>query len=64
MRSSTLWTTAWDLKNRVLYYHTQNNRRVRTLDVAAVDFGALKGIVRIPLDKQKSQDIEDVTPRS
>ncbi len=64
MRSSTLWTTAWDLKNRVLYYPTQHNRRVRMLDVAAIDFGALKGIVRIPLDKQKSEDIEDVTPRS
>jgi choloylglycine hydrolase len=64
MRSSTLWTTAWDLKNRVLYYHTQHNRRVRMLDVGAIDFGALKGIVRIPLDKQKSQDIEDLTPHS
>jgi choloylglycine hydrolase len=63
MRSSTQWTTAWDLKNRVLYYHTQNNRRVRRLDVASIDFGALKTMVRIPLDKQKTQDIEDITPR-
>ncbi len=64
MRSSTLWTTAWDLKNRVLYYHTQHNRRVRRLDVAAIDFGALRGIAHIPLDKEKAQDIEDVTAPS
>jgi choloylglycine hydrolase len=63
MRSSTLWTTAWDLKNRVLYYHTQNNRRVRMLDIAAIDFGDLHKIVRISLDKQKSQDVDDITPR-
>ena len=28
MRSSTIWTTGYDTKNRVLYYHTQINRRV------------------------------------
>lgn len=62
-RSSTEWTTAWDLKNRVLYYHTQHNRRVRVLDLNAIDFDKLNAIEHIPLDKQKTQDIEDVTPR-
>ncbi|WP_449246547.1 linear amide C-N hydrolase [Desulfarculus baarsii] len=64
MRSSTLWTTAYDTKNKVLYYHTQHNRRVRKVEVGAIDFGALKGGPRhIPLDKVKAQDIEDVTPK-
>lgn len=64
MRSSTLWTTAHDTKNRVLYYHTQNNRRVRMVDLGAMNFDAMKGgIKNIPLDAKKAQDIEDITPR-
>ena len=64
MRSSTIWTVATDASNRVIYYHTQHNRRVRKIDVGAIDFGALGGEIRtIPLDKKKSQDIEDITKR-
>ena len=62
MRSSTLWTTGCDLKNKVLYYHTQHNRRVRKVDLKKIDFASLKKVVRFPLDKEKKQDIEDVTP--
>lgn len=61
MRSSTIWTTAYDTRNKVLYYHTQNNRRVRKVDLSKLDFGA-KDRVRFPLDREKTQDIEDVTP--
>ena len=38
MRSSTIWTTAYDTKNLVLQYHTQNNRRVRQIDMKKIDF--------------------------
>ena len=62
MRSSTIWTTAYDTKNLVMYYHTQHNRRVRKVDLARVDFEKPREIVRFPLDKEKKQDIEDVTP--
>ena len=62
MRSSTIWTTVWDTKSKALYYHTQHNRRVRTVDMSAIDFAALREQILIPLDKVKSQDIEDVTP--
>ena len=62
MRSSTLWTTAYDTENKVLYYHTQNNRRVRKVDFGKLDFDSPRAITRIPLDKDKKQDIEDVTP--
>jgi choloylglycine hydrolase len=62
MRSSTIWTTVWDTKNEALYYHTQHNRRVRKVDMSKIDFASLREQVLIPLDKVKSQDIEDVTP--
>jgi choloylglycine hydrolase len=62
MRSSTIWTAAWDLTNLKLYYHTQNNRRVRLFDIKAMDLGS-GGIRHYPLDKVKAQDYEDVTPR-
>jgi choloylglycine hydrolase len=64
MRSSTIWTTAADTKNLKLYYHTQHNRKVRMVDLKKIDFSPNKaGIKRFPLDKEKSQDIEDVTPQ-
>jgi len=62
MRSSTIWTTAYDTRNLVLQYHTMNDRRVRQLDMKKIDFATLKEMVRLPLDKDKSQDILDVTP--
>jgi choloylglycine hydrolase len=63
MRSSTLWTAAADTRNLKYYYHTQHNRRVRMLDLKRIDFSPNKrGIQNLPLDKQKSQEIEDVTP--
>jgi choloylglycine hydrolase len=64
MRSSTIWTSAADTKNLQYYYHTQHNRKVRMVDLKKIDFSPNKeGIKRFPLDKQKSQDIEDVTPK-
>lgn len=62
MRSSTIWTTVYDTKNKTLYYHSQHNRRVRKVDVSKIDFASLHEPVIIPLDKNKNQDIEDVTP--
>jgi choloylglycine hydrolase len=59
MRSSTIWTTAYDTKNLVLQYHTMHNRRVRQVDYQKIDFDA-KEIVRLPLDQVKSQDIEEL----
>jgi choloylglycine hydrolase len=63
MRSSTIWTSASDTNNRVFYYHTQHNRRVREVDLKKIDFGALSEIAHLPLDRVKAQDIEDVTPQ-
>ena len=63
MRSSTIWTSAWDLNEGILYYHTQHNRRVRKLHMTEIDFSRNPDtIVHLPLDKQKKQDYEDITP--
>jgi choloylglycine hydrolase len=45
-----------------MYYHTMNNRRVRMVDLKRIDFTKAGELVRIPLDKQKTQDVEDITP--
>jgi choloylglycine hydrolase len=60
MRSSTIWTTAWDTAKKKLYYHTQNNRRVRMLDLNKTDFSG-KEIQHILMDAEKRQDIKDIT---
>jgi choloylglycine hydrolase len=64
LRSSTLWTSSYDTKNLVMNYHTQHNRRVRQVDLKKIDFGNGKGLVHLPLDTEKKQDILDVTPAS
>ena len=61
MRSSTIWTTAWNLEKQVLYFHTQHNRRLRQVNLEGVDFDAGE-ILHIPLDVEKVEDIEDLTP--
>ncbi len=63
LRSSTCWTSAADTKNLVYYFHTQHNRRVRKIDLTKINFDSVKTASRFPLDKEKSQDIEDRTPR-
>jgi choloylglycine hydrolase len=63
MRSATIWTSASDTNNKVFYYHTQHNRRVRLVDLNKINFGAFNEIAHMPLDKVNAQDFEDVTPR-
>lgn len=63
MRSATIWTSASDTNNRVFHYHTQHNRRVRMIDLKKIDFGSFNDIKRLPLDKMKAQDVQDVTPQ-
>ncbi|MBD0403534.1 linear amide C-N hydrolase [Flammeovirga sp. EKP202] len=64
MRSATVWTTSWDLTNKVLNYHTQDNRRVQEIKIDEIDFSKMGNkIVRIPLDIEREQDILDRTPK-
>jgi choloylglycine hydrolase len=62
MRSATIWTTGYDTKNLVIYYHTQHNRRIRKVEFEKIDFAKWTELVRMPLDKEKKQDFEDITP--
>jgi choloylglycine hydrolase len=63
MRSSTIWTTAWNLTDLTLNFHTQHNRRVRSINVKEIDFSKIGDeIVHIKLDEKKEQDILDITP--
>lgn len=61
MRSATLWTTAWDQHDKILYFHTQHDRRVRKVDLDRIDF-TRKKIWHITLDTKKEQDVKDITP--
>jgi choloylglycine hydrolase len=58
---ATQWTIAADTRNLVYYYHTQWNRRLRMVDLKAIDFDTGE-IVVIPLDARREQDLEDITP--
>jgi choloylglycine hydrolase len=62
IRSSTIWTSASDTRDKV-FYHTQHNPRVREVDLTKIDFGSFREIVHQALCKAKAQDIEDVTPK-
>ncbi len=63
MRSATIWTSASDTRDKIFYYHTQHNRRVRMIDLNKIDFSSFNQIEHFPLDKIKAEDIEDVTPK-
>lgn len=57
-------SVAADTKNLKFYFHTQHNRKVRMVDLKKIDFSQNKGAIKhVPLDKRKSQEIEDVTPK-
>ena len=58
--AGTQYAVLNDTKNRIIYYHTMFNRRVRMVDLKAIDF--TKGKMRaMPLDAVRRQDIEEVT---
>ena len=63
MRSATIWTSAHDLNNMVMYYHTQHNRQVRKVDIGSLDFGSIKSLQTFTLDEKKEQAIKDRTPK-
>lgn len=60
--SDTQWTIASDTKNLVTYYHTAWNRQVRKIDLQEIDF-TQDGVRKSPLDKERVQNVEDVTER-
>lgn len=60
--SGTQYTSAYDMKNLVLYYHTDDDRVVRKVDLGSIDFGSLNDPINQPL-RGSETTIIDVTPR-
>lgn len=42
--------------------NTPHNRRIRQVDFKKIDFTQGDDLQRLPLDKDKAQDVPDVTP--
>ncbi|WP_147821023.1 linear amide C-N hydrolase [Salidesulfovibrio onnuriiensis] len=60
--AGTQYTVLNDTKNKIIYYHTMFNRRVRMVDLGKIDF-ANDPPRTMPLDQVRKQDIEEVTDR-
>ncbi len=61
--SATQITTTADTKNKVFYYHTQFNRRIRMVDMKKIDFSKIgPKLISHPADKERQEDIQDITP--
>ena len=54
----TQWSVIADMSHRVYYYWTMYDRRMRSVDLAKLDFGG-KTIAYFPLDKVRVEDILD-----
>ncbi len=56
----TQWTTIGDIRNKRYYWWTEYNRRMRMVDLTALNFDG-KEILSTPLDKVRKEDIENRT---
>ena len=54
----TQWTSASDLKNRTYYFHTYDNRRVRSIELAKFDFDAERPVTISIDDEDAIQNLE------
>jgi choloylglycine hydrolase len=61
--ASTQWTTAADTANLRYFYHTAWNRRLREIDLNAIDFAAAEVVVQRLDGDDRSEDVQDMTPR-
>ena len=57
----TQYTIAFDLKSLVLYYHTDDDRSLRRVDLKKIDFGSMKEPIFRPL-RGNGAGVIDVTP--
>ncbi len=60
--SATQWTSASDMCNRVIYYRTMYDSRIRSIDLKTIDFGRV-AYRDAPLDRVACQPIEPVEIR-
>ncbi len=57
----TQWSTIGDIRNRRYYWWTEFNRRMRMVDLKALNFEGEK-VRATPLDETRREDIKDRTP--
>ena len=60
--SSTQYTVAFDPANKMMYYHTDNNRTVRSVNID-IEYGSFDKIVTQPLRTQTEAIVDNVTPK-
>jgi choloylglycine hydrolase len=58
---ATQITTAADLQNRVLYFHTMSNRQIQKLDLKQIDFSKIEQQV-LNSGTSRKQAVRDITP--
>jgi choloylglycine hydrolase len=56
----TQWSAVGDMRNKVYYYWTMYDRRMRRVDLAKLNFDAARP-ASFPLDRQRVEDTEDRT---
>lgn len=55
--SATQWTSATDMKNRIIYFRTMYNSTIRSIDLHKIDFSSIR-YRAVPMDVVKHQKIE------
>lgn len=60
IESATQITTASDLKNRVLYFHTMSDRQIRRLDLKQIDFNR-SGLRYVVDGSSRKQTVKDLS---
>lgn len=61
--SSTQYTVAFDPAKKVMYYHTDDNRTVRSVNLGEIDYGSLDKVVTQALRTQTEAIVDNVTPK-
>lgn len=56
----TQWSVIADTHHKVYYYWTRYDRRMRSVDLTKLNFGAKK-VTSFPLDRVRTEDVEDRT---
>ena len=57
--SATQWTSATDMKNRIIYFRTMYNSEIRSINLNQIDFSEVV-YQAIPLDNTKQQPIRTI----
>ena len=57
--SATQWTSATDMKNRIIYFRTMYNSEIRAINLDPIDFSKV-AYQAIPLDNTKQQPIRTI----